>query len=49
MLIGRYPFAAPNDKQLFKKMLTADFSIPDEYSDSMFQCMFVWQQMEISK
>ncbi|KAG2184339.1 hypothetical protein INT44_009354 [Umbelopsis vinacea] len=35
MLIGRYPFSAPNDKQLFRKMLTADFTIPDEYSDNV--------------
>ncbi|KAG2177323.1 hypothetical protein INT43_007980, partial [Umbelopsis isabellina] len=35
MLVGRYPFAAPNDKQLFKKMLTADFSIPEEFSDNV--------------
>ncbi|KAH8548570.1 hypothetical protein BGW37DRAFT_523337 [Umbelopsis sp. PMI_123] len=35
MLIGRYPFSAPNDKELFRKMLTADFTIPDEFSDNV--------------
>ncbi|KAL9540947.1 hypothetical protein MBANPS3_009394 [Mucor bainieri] len=33
MLVGKYPFSAANDKQLFKKMLHSDFSIPNELSD----------------
>lgn len=32
MLVGKYPFAAPNDRQLFTKMLHADFSIPENLS-----------------
>ncbi|GAN10853.1 conserved hypothetical protein [Mucor ambiguus] len=33
MLVGKYPFSAANDQQLFKKMLHSDFSIPNELSD----------------
>ncbi|CAO3618867.1 unnamed protein product [Mucor hiemalis] len=33
MLIGRYPFNADNDQQLFKKMLHGNFSIPQELSE----------------
>ena len=33
MLVGKYPFSALNDQQLFKKMLHSDFSIPNELSD----------------
>ncbi|CEP12549.1 hypothetical protein [Parasitella parasitica] len=33
MLVGRYPFSASNDQQLFKKMLNSDFSIPNELSE----------------
>jgi hypothetical protein len=33
MLVGKYPFSAPNDQQLFKKMVHGDFSIPTELSD----------------
>lgn len=32
MLVGKYPFSATNDKQLFTKMLHADFSIPNDLS-----------------
>ncbi|KAI9247590.1 hypothetical protein EDC94DRAFT_528802 [Helicostylum pulchrum] len=35
MLIGKYPFAAPNDQQLFKKMLHGNFSIPNELSEGI--------------
>jgi hypothetical protein len=37
MLVGKYPFSAPNDQQLFKKMLHSDFSIPNELSDGKVQ------------
>ncbi|RCH78853.1 hypothetical protein CU098_005866, partial [Rhizopus stolonifer] len=33
MLVGKYPFTAANDQQLFKKMLHCDFSIPAELSE----------------
>lgn len=32
MLVGRYPFIAINDKQLFQKMQYGDFLIPDNLS-----------------
>ncbi|KAJ8663246.1 hypothetical protein O0I10_000484 [Lichtheimia ornata] len=33
MLVGRYPFVANNDRKLFKKMLSADFSLPQDCSE----------------
>lgn len=33
MLVGKYPFNADNDQQLFKKMLHGNFSIPQELSE----------------
>ncbi|KAG2202192.1 hypothetical protein INT47_002111, partial [Mucor saturninus] len=33
MLVGKYPFSAANDQQLFKKMLHGNFSIPSELSE----------------
>lgn len=33
MLVGKYPFSAANDQQLFKKMLHGNFSIPNELSE----------------
>lgn len=33
MLVGKYPFSAENDQQLFKKMLRGNFSIPPELSE----------------
>ncbi|KAI8333489.1 kinase-like domain-containing protein [Choanephora cucurbitarum] len=35
MLVGKYPFTASNDQQLFKKMLHCDFSIPNHLSDDV--------------
>lgn len=32
MLVGKYPFSAVNDQQLFKKMLLSQFTIPSELS-----------------
>ncbi|KAI9264399.1 kinase-like domain-containing protein [Phascolomyces articulosus] len=33
MLVGKYPFIASTDRKLFKKMLSADFSIPSHLSE----------------
>ncbi|KAI9266481.1 hypothetical protein BDA99DRAFT_23023 [Phascolomyces articulosus] len=33
MLVGKYPFTAPNDRKLFSKMMHGDFSIPGQLSD----------------
>lgn len=32
MLVGKFPFNAANDRQMFKKMLHAGFSVPPELS-----------------
>lgn len=32
MLVGKFPFSAANDRQLFKQMLHAGFSIPQGLS-----------------
>lgn len=39
MLIGKYPFSAANDQQLFKKMLHGNFSIPNELSEGNIYLM----------
>lgn len=33
MLVGSYPFKATNDRKLIDKMLSADFVIPDHFSE----------------
>lgn len=40
MLVGKYPFSAANDQQLFKKMLHSDFSIPNELSDGKLLLLY---------
>ncbi|KAI8338910.1 kinase-like domain-containing protein [Chlamydoabsidia padenii] len=35
MLVGNYPFKAKDDRKLVKKMLHADFSIPDHLSEDV--------------
>lgn len=40
MLVGKYPFSASNDQQLFKKMLHSDFSIPNELTDGNLKRFF---------
>lgn len=35
MLVGKYPFSAQNDQQLFKKMLHGQFTIPSELSEGI--------------
>lgn len=39
MLVGKYPFNADNDQQLFKKMLHGNFSIPQELSEGTVTCV----------
>ncbi|CAO3589375.1 unnamed protein product [Absidia cylindrospora] len=35
MLVGNYPFKAPDDRRLAKKMLHADFTIPEHLSEDV--------------
>ncbi|KAI9318502.1 hypothetical protein BX666DRAFT_1505813 [Dichotomocladium elegans] len=38
MLIGKFPFAGSNDRKIFKKMLHAEFRIPQGYSEDFNRC-----------
>lgn len=37
MLVGKYPYAAPNDRKLFTKMGHGDFTLPCHLSEGISQ------------
>ena len=41
MLVGKYPYNAPNDRKLFIKMGHGDFTLPCHLSEGNYKCVCV--------